>query len=151
MGMTFPLVVEAVGAVVRRGGGSGGLLYSLNTAGAALGCLAAGYVGVGLLGVPGHGDSGRRRESDLRRGARSCWRFGGAGAGRAECPAPPAPWTAARAAVAPFSVHHQDAPKAGSRCRPRLPRGSPLRSLVMLIAFSCGAVGLAARYSGRAP
>ena len=47
MGMTYPLVVEAYG----RTGRGGGPLYALNTAGAAVGCLLAGFAGIGLAGV----------------------------------------------------------------------------------------------------
>ena len=47
MGMTYPLVVEAYG----RTGRGGGPLYALNTAGAAAGCLLAGFAGIGLAGV----------------------------------------------------------------------------------------------------
>jgi spermidine synthase len=49
MGMTFPLVVEARGPTPAEGG----RLYALNTAGAAFGCIAAAFLGLGLLGVRG--------------------------------------------------------------------------------------------------
>jgi predicted membrane-bound spermidine synthase len=48
MGLTYPLVVQAADPEA-RGGGAG--LYACNTAGATLGCLLAGFFGIGVLGI----------------------------------------------------------------------------------------------------
>ena len=48
MGMTFPLVMQTAQPRARAGGAG---LYSANTAGAALGCALAGFLGIGLLGI----------------------------------------------------------------------------------------------------
>jgi predicted membrane-bound spermidine synthase len=50
MGLTFPFVSEAWDPKAR---GGSGMLYAANTTGAALGCLAAGFFGIGLLGIRG--------------------------------------------------------------------------------------------------
>lgn len=50
MGMTFPLVSQAGDA--RASSGASGL-YAANTAGAALGCLLTGFLGIGLVGIRG--------------------------------------------------------------------------------------------------
>lgn len=50
MGLTFPFVVQASDPGARSGGG---VLYAANTAGALLGCVLAGFVGIGVLGISG--------------------------------------------------------------------------------------------------
>ena len=50
MGMTFPLVSQA-GDPRASSGASG--LYAANTAGAAMGCLLTGFLGIGLVGIRG--------------------------------------------------------------------------------------------------
>ena len=76
MGLTFPLVVESL---ARRGRRVGGLAYALNTAGAALGCVAAGFVGVGWFGV--RGTAAASAAVNLGCGLLACWLFRGATAG----------------------------------------------------------------------
>jgi spermidine synthase len=51
MGMTLPVVVEAVRASEKELPRSGGILYGLNTIGAFLGTLAAGYLLIPALGL----------------------------------------------------------------------------------------------------
>ncbi|HJX65363.1 MAG TPA: fused MFS/spermidine synthase [Polyangia bacterium] len=48
MGLTFPLVMQACDPGGRGGGGG---LYAANTAGATLGCMLAGFLGIGGLGI----------------------------------------------------------------------------------------------------
>jgi len=50
MGMTFPLVSQACDPRASSGASE---LYAANTAGAALGCLLTGFLGIGLLGIRG--------------------------------------------------------------------------------------------------
>jgi len=107
MGMTYPVVVEACGRQDR----AAGLLYALNTAGAAAGCLAAGFAGIGLLGVRG---------TALVAGLVNL--LCGAGALLLARAAPPA---AAAPSVAAEPVGERPGP-------------------ALLIAFCCGAAGLAA-------
>ena len=107
MGMTYPMVVEACG----REGRAAGLLYALNTAGAAAGCLGAGFAGIGLFGVRGTAVVAGLMNLMCGLGALALARSTGETA-----PAPPA----------------ADRPP-GARPGP-----------VLLIAFCCGAAGLAA-------
>jgi spermidine synthase len=48
MGLTFPFVMQVRDP---RGRGGGGGLYAANTAGATLGCMLAGFLGIGGLGI----------------------------------------------------------------------------------------------------
>jgi spermidine synthase len=48
MGLTFPFVMQAANPQARAGGGA---LYAANTGGAALGCILAGFFGIGMLGI----------------------------------------------------------------------------------------------------
>jgi spermidine synthase len=105
MGMTYPLVVASSG----RAGRAGGVLYALNTAGAAVGCLLAGFLGVGLIGV---------RATALVAAALNV--LCGAGA----------------LALARRADPVAEAPE-------REPPMGAHPSLVLVIAFGCGAAGLA--------
>jgi spermidine synthase len=72
MGLTFPCVIQAADPQARAGGGA---LYAANTAGAMLGCLLAGFIGIGLLGIRGTAEVAAF--FNLLCGATACWLFRG--------------------------------------------------------------------------
>ena len=53
LGATFPMAVRAAGASQQGLGGPAGRLYGANTAGAAMGSLAAGFVLIPIVGITG--------------------------------------------------------------------------------------------------
>jgi spermidine synthase len=106
MGMTYPLVVEAYG----RTGRGGGPLYALNTAGAAAGCLLAGFAGIGLAGV--------RTTALVAAGLNLM------------------------CGAAALALARRVAPAPGRTAADDDTQGHP--GPVLLIAFGCGAAGLAA-------
>ena len=86
MGLTFPCVVQAADPQARAGGGA---LYAANTAGATLGCLLAGFLGIGILGIRGTAEVAAL--FNLLCGATVCWLFRGDTTARAAVETPPVP------------------------------------------------------------
>jgi len=53
MGGTFPILVKTMTLEVNSLGGTAGLLYGINTAGAVIGCFTTGIYLIGAVGLPG--------------------------------------------------------------------------------------------------